>query len=124
MRLAVLLSLLFSHLFTAVEASNPIFGAFSTPGYEACLDRTFSSCPGDYKTRDYAECMCTGQGGKNFVSCISQCDFELNEPRRAAISFWTYCVMMLKEMCPYAEPELPQTVFDRYCSSAATALVG
>ncbi|KAM3498722.1 hypothetical protein MY10362_007972 [Beauveria mimosiformis] len=114
-------SLLFGH-FIATEAANPIFGAFVTPACEACLDAAFTSCPGDYKSRGYAECMCAGEGGIKAISCSTeQCDVSINENTNVAIALATYCVGILKESCPGFKEYLPQSVYDRDCSSSTTA---
>lgn len=113
--------LLFGH-FIATEAANPIFGAFVTPACEACLDAAFASCPGDYKSRGYAECMCAGEGGRKALSCSTQqCDFSINEETNVVIALATYCVGILKESCPGFKKFLPQSVYDRDCSSSTTA---
>lgn len=41
-------------LATTVSAANMVFGAYGNRNCEACLDKTFQSCPGDYQTRSYA----------------------------------------------------------------------
>ncbi|TQV90939.1 hypothetical protein IF1G_10460 [Cordyceps javanica] len=120
-------SFLFGH-FLAAEAVNPIFGAFATPSCEACLDDAFASCPGDYKTRTYAECMCAGiggEGGYKMVSCVAgSCDFNINENKNAAISHATYCVGFFKEFCTKSENNLPQSVYERECLSSTTEPAG
>ncbi|OAA38476.1 hypothetical protein BBO_07114 [Beauveria brongniartii RCEF 3172] len=117
-------SLLFGH-FIATEAANPIFGAFATPACEACLDDAFDSCPGDYQSRGYAECMCGGiggEGGRKAISCSAQqCDVSINENTNVAIALATYCVGILKEACPGFKEFLPQSVYDRDCASSTTA---
>lgn len=71
-------------LFTAVHAANPIVGAFVTPQCKECLDQAYQSCPGDYLTRQYAECLCAGDGSANLVVCMSQCDgIRLNKSTNA-----------------------------------------
>lgn len=123
MRLTSLLSssVLFGH-FLATEAVNPIFGAFITPACEACLDAAFESCPGDYRTREYAQCMCAGiggEGGSMVNSCMAQhCDGSINEDTNVAIRRATYCVSILKEACSAEEQYLPASVYDRECSSS------
>ncbi|KAF1734879.1 hypothetical protein CRV24_003797 [Beauveria bassiana] len=116
------LSFLLSGHFIATEAANPIFGSFVTPACEACLDAAFDSCPGDYKSRGYAECMCAGEGGHKALACAAQrCDHSINEETNVAIALATYCVGILKESCPGFKKFLPQSVYDRDCSSSTTA---
>ncbi|KAH6884261.1 hypothetical protein B0T10DRAFT_564837 [Thelonectria olida] len=118
------LSLAFSLLATAVQGANVLFGAYATGQCEECLDQTFESCPGDYETRPYAECMCAGDGGANFVSCLSQCDVSLDEPAIASSQFYYYCVQFFKEVCPSAEQYLDSQDFNEQCSDDAIAAGG
>ncbi|KAL6407436.1 hypothetical protein AUP68_10268 [Ilyonectria robusta] len=120
----IILSLAINLLFTAVQAANPVFGAYATPSCEECLDQTYESCPGDYRKLPYAECMCKGDGGTNFVSCVPQCDASLNEPNNAAGAWYGYCVVFFKEMCPPAEYYLSDDYFNEQCSSEAIASGG
>ncbi len=116
------LSFLFVYFLATAEAANPVFGAYVTPACEACLDAAFSSCPGDYRTRDYAECMCAGKGGAQAISCSAQqCDFTINEDTEARIALSTYCVTVLKEVCPSFKDFLPQSVYERHCASTAAS---
>ncbi|KAM3464415.1 hypothetical protein BBAD15_g10500 [Beauveria bassiana D1-5] len=116
------LSFLLSRHFIATEAANPIFGSFVTPACEACLDAAFDSCPGDYKSRGYAECMCAGEGGLKATACAAQrCDHSIYEETNVVIALATYCVGIMKESCPGLKKFLPQSVYDRDCSSSTTA---
>ncbi|PMB69073.1 hypothetical protein BM221_005659 [Beauveria bassiana] len=116
------LSFLLSSHFIATEAANPIFGSFVTPACEACLDAAFDSCPGDYKSRGYAECMCAGEGGLKATACAAQrCDHSIYEETNVVIALATYCVGIIKESCPGFKKFLPQSVYDRDCSSSTTA---
>lgn len=116
-------SVSFGH-FLATEAANPIFGAFATAACEACLDDAFARCPGDYKTRGYAECMCAGiggDGGRKAISCMTQqCDYRIDEDTNVSIALATYCVGVFKETCPGYKEILPQSVYERECSSSTT----
>lgn len=76
------LSLALGLLCTLVRASNPVFGAYTSSACDSCLDAVYENCPGYYQDRSYATCMCKGDGGTNFVSCMSYCDPGLNEPMR------------------------------------------
>lgn len=117
------LSFLFVYFLATAEAANPVFGAYVTPGCEACLDAAFSSCPGDYRTRDYAECMFSGKGGAQAISCSTQqCDFTINEDTEVRIALFTYCVTVLKEVCPSFRDFLPQSVYERHCASTAASV--
>ncbi|OAA71867.1 hypothetical protein LEL_09102 [Akanthomyces lecanii RCEF 1005] len=120
-------SVLFGH-FLATEAANPIFGAFATAACEACLDDAFTSCPGDYKTLEYAECMCAGLGGegaRKAISCMKQqCDFRIYEKEKAVIALATYCVGVFKDTCPAYKKYLPQSVYERECPSSTSAAGG
>jgi hypothetical protein len=115
----IIFSLTLSLLLTAVQAANAVFGAYSTPSCEECLDETFQSCPGDYETRSYAECMCAGDGSVTFNSCLSECDTSLNEPANAVANFYGYCVIFFKELCPTAEQYLDDDIFNKQCSPEA-----
>ncbi|KAI5456085.1 hypothetical protein BGZ63DRAFT_418111 [Mariannaea sp. PMI_226] len=120
----ITVSIALNLLFPAARAANVLFGAYSTASCEECLDQTFESCPGDYTTRSYAECMCAGDGGANFVSCMSECDTELNEPANASSAWYGYCVQFFKEMCPEAEKYLDEEDFNEECSPDAIAAGG
>lgn len=120
----IIVSLALSLLFTAVQAANVLFGAYATASCEECLDQTYESCPGDYQTRSYAECMCAGDGSTNFVSCMPQCDASLNERNNAASAWYGYCVQFFKEICPSAEYYLDDEYFNDECSPEAIAAGG
>jgi hypothetical protein len=113
--------LLFS---TAVEAANPLFGAYSTDSCDSCLDETYQSCPGDYKTRPYATCMCAGDGSANFVKCLSYCDVNKNEIAIASSTYYGYCVQFYKELCDGAQQFLSEEIYDKQCSKEAIAAGG
>ncbi|PNP79959.1 hypothetical protein FNYG_06656 [Fusarium nygamai] len=106
-------------LLTAVQASNPVFGAYQTDSCDACLDQTYESCPGDYKTRSYATCMCAGDGSANFVSCLSSCDPNKNEPAIASSTYYGYCVLFFKELCDGAQEILSEDIYNKQCSKEA-----
>jgi hypothetical protein len=73
-------------------AANNIFGSFPLyPQCERCLDTVFASCPGFYQDRSYAECMCGGKGGTDFVTCSSVCGSYDSLAQRNAIISW--CVL-------------------------------
>jgi hypothetical protein len=111
-------------LSTAVQAANPVFGAYSTDSCDSCLDETYQSCPGDYKTRSYATCMCAGDGSANFVKCLSYCDASLNEPAIASSTYYGYCVLFFKELCDGAEQFLSEKIYGEQCSKEAIAAGG
>jgi hypothetical protein len=113
--------LLFS---TAVEAANPLFGAYSTDSCDSCLDETYQSCPGDYKTRPYATCMCAGDGIANFQTCMSYCDVNKNEIAIASSTYMGYCVQFFKELCDGAQQFLSEEIYDKQCSKEAIAAGG
>ncbi|KAF9768035.1 hypothetical protein IL306_014703 [Fusarium sp. DS 682] len=106
-------------LLTAVQASNPVFGAYQTDACDACLDQTYESCPGDYKTRSYATCMCAGDGSANFVSCLASCDPNKNEPAIASSTYYGYCVLFFKELCDGAQQFLSEDIYNKQCSKEA-----
>lgn len=114
-------------LLPAVFAFNEIFGfSPSDPTCTACLDEVFESCPGDYKTRSYATCMCGGVGSTNFVGCTSNsCDPNVNSPNNAARMWYNYCTQFFPaEMCPDAEQYMNADIFQDQCSSEAIASGG
>ncbi|KAH7256257.1 hypothetical protein BKA59DRAFT_467088 [Fusarium tricinctum] len=111
-------------LSTAVQAANPVFGAYSTDSCDSCLDETYQNCPGDYKTRSYATCMCAGDGSANFVKCLSYCDANLNEPAIASSTYYGYCVLFFKELCDGAEQFLSEKIYGEQCSKEAIAAGG
>ncbi|SPJ70633.1 uncharacterized protein FTOL_00361 [Fusarium torulosum] len=113
--------LLFS---TAVQTANPVFGAYSTDSCDSCLDETYQSCPGDYKTRPYATCMCAGDGSANFVKCLSYCDVNKNEPAIASSTYYGYCVLFFKELCDGAQQFLTEKIYNEQCSKEAIAAGG
>lgn len=106
-------------LLPLVQASNPVFGAYQTDSCDACLDQTYESCPGDYKTRSYATCMCAGDGSANFVSCLSSCDPNKNEPAIASSTYYGYCVLFFKELCDGAQEFLSEDIYNKQCSKEA-----
>ncbi|RGP58702.1 hypothetical protein FLONG3_11415 [Fusarium longipes] len=114
---SIILSVLL--LSTTVLASNVLFGAYSTEKCDSCLDQTFESCPGDYKTRSYATCMCAGDGSTNFVSCLSYCDPTLNEPANASATYYGYCLIFFKELCDGAQQFVSEETYARQCSKEA-----
>ncbi|KAF4950249.1 hypothetical protein FSARC_13260 [Fusarium sarcochroum] len=105
-RLLVLLAVC---LFTAVRASNPVFGGYVSSSCDSCLDETYQSCAGDYKTRPYATCIC---------------DPGLNEPANVSAAWFRYCVMFFKDMCPAAKEYIETDTFDKHCSEEAIAAGG
>ncbi|KAF5026594.1 hypothetical protein F66182_1320 [Fusarium sp. NRRL 66182] len=107
-----------------VQASNPLFGAYGTAQCDACLDETYQSCPGDYETRPYAECICKGDGGTNFVSCLPYCDGGIDEAGIATRAWYRYCVQFFKDICPAAQAELDEDEFNEECSEKAIAAGG
>lgn len=121
-RFIILLALCF--LCAAVKASNPVFGGFVSSACDSCLDETYQSCSGDYKTRPYATCMCTGDGSANVMTCLSSCDPEINEPAVVSGAWYRYCVKFFKDFCPASEYYLEAETFDRYCSEEAIAAGG
>src|SRR4051812_32096857 len=102
-------------LITAAQAANPVFGVYSSGACDSCLDQTFASCPGDYLTRSYATCMCAGDGGTNTVTCLSQCDPGLNEPANVVATWYGYCTIFFKEMCPEAKEYMSDSRFQSEC---------
>lgn len=119
-----LLPLAICLLTTAVQAANPVFGAYSTDSCDSCLDETYQSCPGDYMTRSYATCMCAGDGSANFVKCLPYCDASLNEPAIASSTYYGYCVLFFKELCDGAEQFLTEKIYGEQCSKEAIAAGG
>ncbi|KAF4465452.1 hypothetical protein FALBO_7704 [Fusarium albosuccineum] len=117
-------SLVLGLLSTAVRASNPVFGAYPSSQCDTCLDEVYQSCPGDYQTRPYAVCMCAGDGSANFVSCLPYCDGGIDEAGIATSTFYGYCVMFFKELCPTAEQYLDSDIFNKQCSKEAIAAGG
>ncbi|KAF0637067.1 hypothetical protein FPSE5266_06956 [Fusarium pseudograminearum] len=113
---SIILALLLS---STALASNPVFGAYSTDSCDTCLDQTYESCPGDYKTRSYATCMCAGDGSANFVSCLSSCDPTLNEPANASATYYGYCLMFFKELCDGAQEFVSSDTYAEQCSKEA-----
>ncbi|CAF3573170.1 unnamed protein product [Fusarium graminearum] len=113
---SIILTLLLS---STVLASNPVFGAYATDSCDTCLDQTYESCPGDYKTRSYATCMCAGDGSANFVSCLSSCDATLNEPANASATYYGYCLMFFKELCDGAQEFVSSDTYAEQCSKEA-----
>ncbi|KAI6355896.1 hypothetical protein MCOR25_008052 [Pyricularia grisea] len=112
-----------SHLATTVSAANMVFGAYGNRNCEACLDKTFQSCPGDYQTRSYATCMCAGNGGANVATCMSgYCDPSFNHI--VVMSWYMYCTMFFKELCPNAREYFDSETWDRLCSPEAVAKGG
>ncbi|KAJ4250126.1 hypothetical protein NW762_011936 [Fusarium torreyae] len=111
-------------LFTAVQASNPVFGGYVSSACDSCLDETYQSCPGDYKTRPYATCMCVGDGSANVVTCLSSCDPGLNEPANVSAAWFRYCILFFKDMCPAAKEYIDTETFDKQCSKEAIAAGG
>ncbi|KAM0342103.1 hypothetical protein ACHAPU_009717 [Fusarium lateritium] len=124
MRQFTTLSLFVCFLAATVQAANPVFGAYSTDSCDACLDQTYESCPGDYKTRSYATCMCAGDGSANFVTCLSSCDPNKNEPEIASSTYYGYCVLFFKELCDGAQQFLTDKIYSEQCSKEAIAAGG
>ncbi|KAF4432131.1 hypothetical protein F53441_13850 [Fusarium austroafricanum] len=123
MRQSTIFSLALS-LCTAVQASNPVLGGYVSGACDSCLDNVYEMCPGDYKTRPYATCMCAGDGSAAFVSCMSQCDPGLNEPANAVTTWYTYCVMFFKDLCDGAQEYLDAEKYNEECSKKAIAAGG
>ncbi len=72
--MARLVALAVSLLFTASQAVNPLFLSMGSPQCDRCLDQSYYSCPGDYETRPFAECMCGGDGATLYASeCVPLC---------------------------------------------------
>ncbi|KAH9436035.1 hypothetical protein MCOR02_004944 [Pyricularia oryzae] len=110
-------------LAATVSAANMVFGAYGNRNCEACLDKTFQSCPGDYQTRSYATCMCAGNGGANAATCMSgYCDPSFNHI--VVMSWYMYCTMFFKELCPSAREYFDDKTWDRLCSPEEVAKGG
>ncbi|KAF5001615.1 hypothetical protein FGRMN_921 [Fusarium graminum] len=118
-----ILSLLVCLLAATVQASNPVFGAYQTDSCNACLDQTYESFPGDYKTRSYATCMCAGDGSANFVTCLSSCGPNKDEPAIASSTYYGYCVLFFKELCDGAEEFLTEKIYNEQCYKGLSPLV-
>lgn len=118
------LSLALGLLSTAVRAANPVFGAYGTRECDACLDAAYQSCDGDYQTRPFAECICAGDGGTNFVACLPYCDGGINEPAIATAAWYGYCVIFFKELCPSAQEYMYEDTYAEQCSDEAIAAGG
>ena len=109
---------------TTVQAANPVFGTYSTPSCDACLDQTYLSCPGDYQERSYGQCMCYGDGGTMTAQCLSVCDPGINEPFNVVATWYGYCVIFFKEMCAEAAEYISESRFNSECSEEAIAAGG
>ncbi|KAJ0128331.1 Uncharacterized protein HZ326_28572 [Fusarium oxysporum f. sp. albedinis] len=72
---------------------------YQTDSCDACLDQTYESSPGDYKTRTYATCILADDGSAKFASCLSSCDPDKNEPAIASSTYYGSCVLFLEELC-------------------------
>ncbi|KAK3313288.1 hypothetical protein B0H66DRAFT_628918 [Apodospora peruviana] len=99
-------------------AANLIWGAFpSHPDCDSCLDQTFDSCPGDYMTEPYAQCMCAGDGATNMVTCTSICgvpdqNLGLTWDESVASGWYTYCIMFYKQLCPAAKEHVTPELYE------------
>lgn len=123
----LLLSLILSlSLFqSAALAANPIWAVFSG-NCESCLDSVYSECPSNYRTLTYAQCMCGGQGAKDFVSCSSVCQtydtsIAKNQQRLAITSWYMYCIMFFKGACDEAQALVSPDIWEASCGAAALA---
>jgi hypothetical protein len=123
-RYLISVTLTLSLISTLTRAANPVFGTYTTPSCDTCLDQTFLSCPGDYHDRDYGTCMCYGDGGTNVNTCLSYCDTSLNEPANVVATWYGYCVIFFKDMCADAANYISQSRFEDECSPEAIAAGG
>jgi hypothetical protein len=63
--------------------------------------------------------MCAGDGSANFVTCLSYCDVNLNEPANASAAYYRYCLMFFKELCGGAEQFVDEETYAEQCSKEA-----
>ncbi|KAG4441143.1 hypothetical protein IFR05_003364 [Cadophora sp. M221] len=93
------------------------------PECNSCLNQDFASCPGDYQSVGYANCMCKGDGGPNTVTCAGICDradtVGTNVASHVASSYYRYCIMFFREFCTDAKEYLDQETFDERCGPDA-----
>lgn len=58
-------------LLPLASALNNVIIPLPYPECNTCVDSAVNSCPGDYETRAYANCLCAGDGGPRIVNCVS-----------------------------------------------------
>lgn len=68
--------------------------------------------------------MCYGDGSTNVAQCLPSCDPGLNEPTNVVATWYEYCVIFFKDMCPAASEYISQSRFNDECSPEAIAAGG
>jgi hypothetical protein len=90
----------------------------SSPECRSCLDQAFLSCPGDYQTVSYAQCMCAGDGSANTISCAGVCERAMpgrNLGNQVAGAWYNYCTLFFKELCPDAKDFMDEEFYEKRC---------
>lgn len=94
-------------LLPLASALNNVIIPLPYPECNTCVDTAVNSCPGDYETRAYADCLCAGAGGPRIVSCVSTCNavdtLPMGAGDKVAGGWYSYCIMFFPELCAEAE---------------------
>lgn len=115
------LLLAFSLFCSTAYSINMIWIDTAYSACNQCLDQTFSSCPGSYRTASYAQCMCKGDGGVNLVTCVSVCDsvdrLGTNLGSQQVSGWYGYCTIFFQDMCSDAQPFIYEDSWDKNCNA-------
>lgn len=115
-------------LLPLASALNNVIIPLPYPECNTCVDSAVNSCPGDYETRAYANCLCAGDGGPRIVNCVSTCNAVDTLPMAAgdkvAGGWYSYCIMFFPELCAEAELYVQPDWFAEKCGPGANKGVG
>ncbi|KAL1843705.1 hypothetical protein VTJ49DRAFT_405 [Mycothermus thermophilus] len=106
-------------LASSALAANPIWGGASYPECTACLDRTFATCPGNWETQEYAECLCAGAGSSVFIDCVGTCQLVdtmgIGQAGIVTSGFYAYCLSFFpSELCEGAKDLVTNDTWQSY----------
>ncbi|KAK0622483.1 hypothetical protein B0T14DRAFT_552906 [Immersiella caudata] len=113
---------LFALLSSTATALNDIFIPLPYPECNSCLDTAANSCPGNYRDRTYAECICAGTGSKLIVGCVGTCDavdtMPMGAGNKVVRGYYSYCIMFFPEMCAEAVDFVNPEFWEQTCGQA------
>lgn len=85
----------------------------------SCLDNAYLSCSGDYRSVNFAICLCAGEGSAQFAPCVGICDaadkLGVNLGSQKVGAFYNYCTQFFKELCPAARPFFDSEQWEEFC---------
>ncbi|KAK0755143.1 hypothetical protein B0T18DRAFT_425420 [Schizothecium vesticola] len=94
-------------LLPAASAINNVIIPLPYEECNTCVDAAANSCPGDYRTRAYATCLCAGDGAPRIVNCLSTCNavdtLPMGAADKVAGGWYSYCIMFFPDLCTDAE---------------------